>query len=126
MIVVRDDLWLCEDCMIFAVNGDLSGIDYHYSGEEAEKRAKEVTDGVAKFGPHLVPDFDSETGKGCDEFSWRGCDGCGLAGTMHRFAVLGTERVNYVGDANLIVFQRDPTAGYGPAFLVHENENAKP
>ena len=85
MRVVRDDLWLCQDCMMFAVNGDLSGIDYHYSGEEADKRAKEVTDGVAKLGPHLV------SADGEREFSACRCDACGthLAGSRHEFAVLG-------------------------------------
>lgn len=91
MRVVRDDLWLCTDCTVFAVNGDLSGIDYSHSSEQAEKRASAVQDGVAKLGAHLVSDFDSETREGIREFSRCGCDACGsqLAGEMHRFAVLG-------------------------------------
>ena len=89
MIVIRDDLWLCVDCLMFACNGDTSGVtDYP---NEPDKRIKEVIDGVTALGEHLVPDFDSETEEGIRDFSSCGCDACGsgLAGTMHRFAVLG-------------------------------------
>jgi hypothetical protein len=30
MRIVRDDLWLCVDCLFVAVNGDYTGLDYHY------------------------------------------------------------------------------------------------
>ena len=84
MRVVQGDLWFCVDCLFVAVNGDDSGI-------ESEERLAEVEEGLAALGPHLVPDFDSETDDGILEFSRCGCDCCGspLAGTMHRFAVLG-------------------------------------
>jgi hypothetical protein len=88
MQVVRDDLWLCVDCTVWACNGDASGI-------EGEDRVRAVQDGVAKLGPHLVPNFDSNADEdeddGIREFSRCGCDACGsrLAGMMHRFAVLG-------------------------------------
>ncbi len=93
MKIVQDDLWLCDDCVMYAVNGDLTGIDYSYSGDEAEKRAKQVVRGVNALGPHLVPDFDSETGEGMEEFSRTTCAGCGthLAGGRHRFAVFGPD-----------------------------------
>src|SRR5271156_1624857 len=55
MEVIQDDLWLCDDCTLYAVNGDLSGIDYSFSGKEAEKRVREVTKGVNALGPNLVP-----------------------------------------------------------------------
>ena len=43
MKVVRDDIWLCSDCMIVAVNGDYSGLDYNYEPDEAvRKRQAEV------------------------------------------------------------------------------------
>jgi hypothetical protein len=85
MRIKLDDLQLCTDCTIFAVNGDVSGLD--------EARAKIVEDGVAALGPHLVPNFDSETGDGISDFSHRSCDAChsGLAGGFHRFAVLEAE-----------------------------------
>jgi hypothetical protein len=68
-----------------AVNGDATGI-------ESDERVAEVEAGVASLGDYLVPDFDSETEEGIREFSNCGCDACGspLAGTMHRFAVLGS------------------------------------
>lgn len=99
MVVVRDDLWLCLDCMFAAVNGDVSGVEGAYAPlatrEEREAardaRVTEIWDGLAGFGPYLVPDFDSESGEGHREFSACGCDACGssLAGEFHRFAVLG-------------------------------------
>lgn len=84
MKIVRDDLWLCVDCTIWACNGDASGI-------EGDDRVRAVQDGVAELGPHLVPDFDSEAEEGIRDFSSCGCDACGspLAGQMTRFAVLG-------------------------------------
>ena len=84
MKVVRDDLWLCDDCTIVAVNGDASGV-------ESDARVAAIDAGLGALGPHLVPDFDSETGDGYEEFARHGCDCCasGLAGSFHRFAVLG-------------------------------------
>lgn len=86
MQVIQDDLWLCVDCLFAAVNGDFP---------ELEADADLVTAGLDKLGPHLVPDFDSEAEEdnGIHEFSNCGCDCCGssLAGTMHRFAVLGDD-----------------------------------
>jgi hypothetical protein len=87
MRVVRNDLWLCQDCTIYAANGDLSGID-------DAKREKEVVRGVNAFGRHLVVDYDSETGEGERSFSWSSCDACGsdLGGSRTRFAVLGPDK----------------------------------
>lgn len=81
MRVARDDLWLCQDCMIVAVNDDPTGI-------EDEERVEEVYAGLHRLGPHLVPDFSE--GEGEDEFSSRRCDSCGtrLAGARYRFAIL--------------------------------------
>ena len=90
VIVVRDDLWLCVDCLMVAVNGDASGI-----GDEHQEKRTNV--GLDRLGPNLVPNFDSENDDdGIREFSACGCDCCGsrLAGTMHRFAVLGNDAVS--------------------------------
>lgn len=86
MKVVQDDLWLCVDCLMVACNGDTSGI-------EDDERAFEVNEAVAAMGNHLVPNFDSESEEGIREFSSCGCDCCGsrLAGSMHRFAILGED-----------------------------------
>ncbi len=91
MRVVRDDLWLCHDCLFAAVNGDFTGLDAHYQKDESERRMVAIVAGLDRLGPHLVPDFDSEKGEGVEDFSRRVCDCCGtrLAGTRHRFAVLG-------------------------------------
>lgn len=91
MRVIQDDLWLCVDCLFAAVNDDYSGLNYYYSPAEAQKREKAIRVGLQELGPHLVPDFDTETDEGHETFSSRGCDCCGsdLAGEMHRFAVLG-------------------------------------
>lgn len=84
MEIIRDNIWLCVDCLMVAVNGDESGI-------EDEKQIEATRAGLDELGPHLVPDFDSETEEGIRDFSSCGCDCCGsrLAGTMHRFAILG-------------------------------------
>jgi hypothetical protein len=92
MVVVQDDIWLCDDCYLLAETGDGSSLDYYY-GEEADERLEEVTIGLDKLGPHLVSDNDPETGEGIEEFSWRICDCCetSLGGSRHRMAILGEE-----------------------------------
>ena len=84
MQVIQDDLWFCVDCVMVAVNGDYSGID-------DDARVAAIDAGLERLGPNVVPDFDSDTGEGHQEFSGCGCACCGspLAGEMHRFAVLG-------------------------------------
>jgi hypothetical protein len=84
MKVVKDDLWLCTDCTMYAVNGDTTGI-------EDDERERKVVGGVNALGANLVPNFDGETEEGIKEFSRIRCDGCGsqLAGGRHRFAILG-------------------------------------
>lgn len=101
MEIKRDGLQLCEDCTIAAVNGDFTGLDYHYGtgldrydrkvGPSADERMAEIVKGLEALGPHLVPNFDSETNRGIDEFSRSPCDCCGikLHGGRHEFAVLG-------------------------------------
>lgn len=99
MQVIRDDLWFCDDCLIVAVNGDYSGVDTFYppgqTREEhqaaVDKRIAAIDAGLEALGPHVVPDYDSETEEGIRDFSSRNCDCCGthLAGTRHRFAILG-------------------------------------
>ena len=96
MKIIRDNIWLCGDCLFAAANDDYTGLAYHYCGLEAEEREKSIRAGLAKLGPCLVPDFDSESGNGILEFSRRGCDCCGsgLAGELHRFAILGEEEAS--------------------------------
>jgi hypothetical protein len=93
MKVVRDDIWLCTDCLFAAVNDDVSGVEYSLGVDTEESRARiaEIEQGLTRLGPHLVPDFDAEAGEGIHEHSRCRCDCCGtrLHGERHRFAVLG-------------------------------------
>ena len=97
MRIIRDELELCDDCLTIACSGDYSGFDYSMNGRgpaaEAKRDARiaEVDAGLARLGPHLVPDFDSETGRGIEEFTSRPCQCCEsrLAGSRHNFAILG-------------------------------------
>jgi hypothetical protein len=82
---IEHEYWLCPDCMIVAVNGDTSGL-------ETEERERDVLDGLDVLGRYLVPNFDTETDDGYEEFSWRGCDSCSenanKGGSFYRFATL--------------------------------------
>lgn len=85
--VIQDDLWFCVDCTLAACNGDTSGID----SDEQRVAVLDGLDAISdRWGGHIVPNFDSETGEGHEEFATMGCDCCGsmLAGEMHRFAIL--------------------------------------
>ena len=86
MLVKIDNLAFCADCTMVAVNGDYTGLDYHYSADEAEKREQEINAGLAALGGHVC--YDSS--KDSDEFSTRRCDCCGsaLAGRRDYFIVL--------------------------------------
>lgn len=99
MQVIQDDLWLCDDCTIAAVNGDFSGLDMN--PDTADHRQSEIMAGLERLGPHLVaddcdPDPDGDPADAREpgrlEFSWRRCDCCRAsnnAGSRTRFAVLG-------------------------------------
>lgn len=124
MEIKRDGIQLCDDCHIAAVNGDFTGLDYHYGSNwrcltctregtgrtpsscpfclsegddnhgprsKADDRMAEIVAGLERLGAHLVPNYDSESGQGCEEFTWRPCGCCGskLAGSRHEFAILG-------------------------------------
>ncbi|UCV26746.1 hypothetical protein [Ferribacterium limneticum] len=69
MRIIAEDIWLCQDCLMVAVNGDYTGLDYYLTPEQAARRVKEIDAGLAKL-PHLVPDFN------LDEEEWE-CLDCG-------------------------------------------------
>jgi hypothetical protein len=94
MQIDLDNLWFCPDCMIAAVNGDFTGLDYHYDEPEASERQAAIIAGLEDLGPHLVPDFDTESGDGYDEFAICTCDCCHgrQAGNRYRFATLRPEQ----------------------------------
>lgn len=83
MRVLRGNIWLCTDCMLAAVNDDMTALD-------CDERAQCITSGLKALGPHLRPDFDVEGGAGYREFSRCGCGCCGshLAGSFYRFVIL--------------------------------------
>jgi hypothetical protein len=84
MRIIRDGIWLCQDCTIVACNGP--------DGVELLDEMGTLS-GLAGLGPHLVPTFDSETGEGIESFSRRHCDSCQewRAGYRAEFATLGPE-----------------------------------
>lgn len=52
MKVINDNLWLCTDCTIAAVNNDISNL--------SPERANRIDDGLKRLGPNLTPSFDQE------------------------------------------------------------------
>jgi hypothetical protein len=86
----HDNLQLCTDCLMAAVNDDLTALDYHYGPEESAEREAAIRAGLERLGPYLVPHFDSETEEGIRDFARCNCDVCGthLAGARYRFATL--------------------------------------
>ena len=86
MKVKIENLAFCQECTMAAINDDYTGLDYHYSAYEAEKRAQEIRNGLAGLGAVYYDD-----NRESDEFSTRKCDCCGtrLAGRRDYFIVLG-------------------------------------
>ena len=93
--VIQNDLFLCSDCTQVACNGP-QGVEL--------MDANATLAGLDALGPHLVPDFDSEstpdnaggcvtvrTDSGLRTFSRVECAACHttLAGYRARFAILG-------------------------------------
>lgn len=87
MRVVRDGLLFCPCCTLMACNGDTCDC-----GDDPRNHPAGLVGAVGDC-THLVPDFDSESGRGIEDFTWRGCDGCGshLGGSRHAFAILGED-----------------------------------
>lgn len=85
-----ENLALCQDCTIVAVNGDYSSLDYHYNEQEAAERVTAIDTGLDKLSKlgHLC-----HSGLDYDEFSWRTCDCCGsrLGGQRDFFHTLVEE-----------------------------------
>jgi len=85
MKVTIENLALCDDCAIVAVNADYSGLSWY--GADEDKRIEEINKGLSELGPHLVHDDRQEP----DEFSTIQCDCCKskLAGRREYFCILG-------------------------------------
>jgi hypothetical protein len=82
--VIADGLLICADCLQAIANDDYTGLDYHYSPEEADEREARIRAGIAGLGGYAVA--GEEYG-----FSWQGCDCCGsdLGGDKWTCSVLG-------------------------------------
>lgn len=82
----REELLLCQDCTSAAVNDDYTGLDYHYSPEQAEKVMADIKVGLMELGPGLT--WDSN--KPDVEFSRKPCDCCKsrLAGLRVHFTII--------------------------------------
>lgn len=76
-------VWYCQDCAIAECNGDYSGMS-----DEVQAEVQSGAGRMAEQG-HVAANFDSNTGDGLAEFSWRPCDCCGsvLGGYRVRFAL---------------------------------------
>lgn len=115
-IVVADDLWLCPDCTIAEVNGDVSGID-------TDDRVSAVWAGIgalcARHGGRLAPDFgridgDDDDDDGIREYMRGPCDACGEHGfTGHRFAVLASSYPRIVNRRRDATPPPTTATGYG-------------
>ena len=86
MKVKIENVAFCEDCTTAAVYDDYTSLDYHYSRDEAEKRAQEIRNGLASLGGLVCYDSSRDP----DEFSTRWCECCGsrLAGKREYFIIV--------------------------------------
>lgn len=65
MIVIARDIWLCDDCTIAAVNGDMPP-------DNTPDQDADIEAGLARLGPHLVSDDYDEEQAECDTCHWHG------------------------------------------------------
>ena len=82
--IIQEGLLFCPDCLQAAVNDDYTGLDYHLTPDEAEKRMKAIKKGRASLPGYPVYN-------GIDEdFSIEPCSCCGLklAGERYGFNLL--------------------------------------
>jgi len=90
MKVDRDELWLCADCFMIVETGDDSALDHYYNEQGAKERREAISKGLEKLGPHLVPDNNSETGEGQEDYYCAKCACCDkyMPGHYQRYATL--------------------------------------
>lgn len=97
---IDSELWVCQDCLMFIANGDLTGLDYSPGGKEADERAAAIIAGAEEWGArerHVHADSSEETDR---DFSSRACDYChdkgpgAGAGSRHKcIALVSKDRV---------------------------------
>lgn len=85
--IVREAVWVCQDCLFWLANGEMPP----EASEEEEARILAGERAETDKGLHWAANWDSETGEGIQDFSWRHCECCwsGLGGSRHRMALLG-------------------------------------
>ena len=119
MKIIRDDIWVCDDCLFAIENG-------HTFSIESEERVAEVWKGVRRLGRHLSANWDSETDEGIRDFSWSSCDCCGsrLGGERHRYAVLGpdTKKKTPGTKAKRVASAKTTKSGGGEAWLLDRSK----
>lgn len=78
------DLWVCDDCVSWLANADLTGLDYYLSEEQAEERAEIIRQGERE----LIEEYGQlHVGSDTQDFSSALCDCCGaLPGARHHVA----------------------------------------
>ena len=79
---MEPDFYVCEDCLQYLVNDDLTGLDYHYDQKEAAVRECEIREGAAGLPGAAYMGEDADM-----EFSRITCECCStpLAGPRYGF-----------------------------------------
>lgn len=90
MRTVKDNVWLCVDCMLAAVNDDYSGLDYSYSQEDASELLTRMQEGWQLLGTWsgnglVKASAERETRMTC------ACCRRNECGTFYEFNLLGPE-----------------------------------
>ena len=86
--IIAENLAVCMDCIHAIVNDDFTGLQYSHDEENADRREKEIRDGIQKLSQIGYICLD-ET-RDMDEFSVKPCECCGerLAGTREYLVIL--------------------------------------
>ena len=86
MITFTDSVYVCDDCLMWLVNGDATGLDHYLSGSEAEEKLNNMIHGERYiretkgyiYAVNNVREFDTSP-----------CDCCGesLHGRRHEMNI---------------------------------------
>ena len=90
LLVVRDGIYACDDCVQAIANDDYTGLDYWCSGaEERNARMAQIQAGIGRLAKDGYLVVGEEVG-----FTHAGCGVCldGLGGNKHEVKVLSAPR----------------------------------
>lgn len=73
--IIAENLGVCLDCVQAIVNDDFTGLQYHHDQFNADRREKEIRDGIQRLSKIGYICLD-ET-RDMDEFSINPCECCG-------------------------------------------------